>query len=262
MILITLILVLVSVLVFFWLFCFFYQHDFSIPLFDPTRYKKVLAIFPHPDDEVATIGGTLQYLSSQGSSVSLLTMTHGEAGETCIPLTEPIGVVRSKELKRCAHILGIHSLILEDFGDGRLSGKKDKLRKCIQSVVSDIKPDLVITFDTAGLYGHPDHIALSEAVTDVMHTHFPKIILWYTTETKRVYAHAKLPTFMAKDPLFLKRRSEPTYRIWVGPHVLSMTRALYTHHCQLGGFKKSLPVKLLPVWFFTTMRLFEYVHET
>jgi N-acetylglucosamine malate deacetylase 2 len=247
--------------VLFWLFCLLYQHDFSIPLFDPTGYKKVLAIYPHPDDEVATVGGTLCRMSANGSHVTLLTMTRGDKGETCIPLHEPIGVARGKELENAVHILGLKELVLMDLGDGTLVNKKEELCRYIEKEIQRVSPDLVISFDTSGLYGHPDHIALSEAVTKTVKSKFPAVKLWYSTETKQSYKHIKLPVHMAKDPGFLGRRTAPTYRIWTGGHVIALTRALYAHRCQLAGFKRSLPINWLPIWFFTTQRVYEYVYE-
>lgn len=251
----------ITLVAFFWLFCLLYQHDFTLPLIDPTKYRKVLAIYPHPDDEVATVGGTLARLASSGSHVTLLTMTHGDRGESCIPLHEPIGVVRSRELQRAAHILGIQELVLMDYGDGTLCDKKEDVCLCIEDQMRRITPDLVISFDTSGLYGHPDHIALSECVSQTMKDTFPAVTLWYSTETQHVYKSMHLPTHMANDPKFLERRTRPTYRIFTGSHVVALTRALYAHRCQLGGFKRSMPIPWFPVWFFTTQRIYEYVHE-
>ena len=60
--------------------------DRSIPLRDPRRFKNVLAVFPHADDETVHCGGSLARFAETGASVTLLLLTGGERGN-------PAGVI-------------------------------------------------------------------------------------------------------------------------------------------------------------------------
>ena len=70
----------------------------------------------------------------------------------------------------------------------------------------------------------------------------------------------KLPTHMAKNQTFIKNRTTPTNKVFVGWGVIRKIKALYCHRSQLHGFKKAMP-KVLPLWFFISLSIYEYFHE-
>ena len=78
---------------------------------------KYLAIFAHPDDESYGPGGTLAKLADENNTVSLITLTKGEAGKLGICATlekDQIAEMRSKELEKAINVLGFEKNTLLD----------------------------------------------------------------------------------------------------------------------------------------------------
>lgn len=258
-----------------WLLTFFALSDFSYPFIDISNIKKALLIFPHPDDEALTCGGLIKKLSQEGKEITYLCLTKGEKGQEGAIFDPKLAEIRSKELKKVAEILGITKLIHDDFGDGELPKKRKSLEKRIKEVIEEEKPDLVVTYDKSGLYGHPDHIVVSEIVTNIIvgeglstlpmgrvkNPPLRKISLWYISFPPKFYRFTKLPLHMAENPKFLKRKTMPTHKLFTGSITLTKIRSLYAHKSQLFAFRKSVP-RFMPLWFVLSARMFEYYHET
>ena len=129
---------------------------------DAVDRRSVLAVFAHPDDESISCGGLLAWCSHLGTEVSLLCLTRGEHGRGGADL----GRTRSNELESAARTLGISSLFLMNHEDGMLPWlSKLSLESDIGTHISRTDPDVVITFDKDGIYGHPDHITVYEITT-------------------------------------------------------------------------------------------------
>jgi len=125
---------------------------------------SLLAVFAHPDDESLACGGLLALCADRGARVSLLCLTRGEHG----PGGEPtrLGDTRARELDAAAHVLGVDEVVLLEHEDGMLPWiDAAKLEADIRSAIRRVAPDVVVTFDADGLYGHPDHIAVHERTT-------------------------------------------------------------------------------------------------
>jgi LmbE family N-acetylglucosaminyl deacetylase len=103
--------------------------------------RTLLAIFAHPDDETFGPGGTLARYAAAGAAVHLICATRGEAGESDLADLgdcEDLACRREKELRCAAGILGLE-------------------------LMRRLRPQVVLTFDAYGGYGHPDHIAMHNA---------------------------------------------------------------------------------------------------
>jgi LmbE family N-acetylglucosaminyl deacetylase len=245
-----------------WLIGFLAATDFSVPVKNARQFHHVLAIFPHADDEAVTCGGTLHHISAAGSEVTLALLTGGEKGPNA---TRSVNLkeLRMQEARTAAGILGIARLFQEDFGDGALQQKKRELRMFIAALIEREQPDLLITYDLAGFYGHPDHIACSEIVTELKQTSFPQIPLWYVTFPERVLARVRLPDSLASDPAMQAKRAYPTHKLFIGTSVFPKIKAWYTYKSQrvslARGIGAFVPIWLL--WFFLSVVLFEYFAE-
>ena len=128
---------------------------------------KLLAIFPHPDDETLGLGSTLARYSSEGVETYLLCATRGERGwfdsEGPNPGLEGVGRIREAELRCAAENLGLREVNLLDYIDGDVDqADPGEIIGRIVSQIRRIKPQVVVTFGPDGAYGHPDHIALSQ----------------------------------------------------------------------------------------------------
>jgi LmbE family N-acetylglucosaminyl deacetylase len=128
---------------------------------------KLLCVYAHPDDETLGPGGVLAKYAAEGIETYLITATRGEHGwpgpkEEYPGMTE-LGQIREKELRAAADVLGIHELILLDYIDGDLDrADPPEIIGQIASQIRRIRPQVVLTFDPQGVYGHPDHIAISQ----------------------------------------------------------------------------------------------------
>lgn len=130
---------------------------------------SILAVFAHPDDEAFLIGGTLaHYARIEGARVELLCLTHGEKGfpENSGYFPAQMAAIRRKELEACCEVLGVHLLDMLDFPDGGLADLElNRLAWPVAEIIRQRQPEIVITFGPDGLTGHPDHLAVGQAVT-------------------------------------------------------------------------------------------------
>jgi LmbE family N-acetylglucosaminyl deacetylase len=175
-------------------------------------------------------------------------------------LSPELKEIRTIEAEKVASILGVTKLIQKDFGDGEIAQKRDLVLFEISKLLEDTKPDLVVTYDLSGLYGHEDHVVTSEIVTALLEGS-STTKLWYVTLPKRVSAMSSLPEHMAKDAAFASRRSEPNLKVFSLPYTMRKIRAVYAYESQVQSYKNSLPVKFLPLWFFYSMPVYEYFYE-
>lgn len=128
---------------------------------------KLLAIFPHPDDETLGLGSTLARYSAEGVETYLVCATRGERGwfdsEGPDPGPEGVARIREAELHCAAEQLGLHEVCFLDYIDGDVDqAEPQEIISKIVTQIRRIKPDVVVTFSPDGAYGHPDHIALSQ----------------------------------------------------------------------------------------------------
>lgn len=131
---------------------------------------RLMAILAHPDDETLGFGGTFAKYSREGIETYLLTATRGERGRFGIEKESPglkiVGKTREKELRSAAKILGIKEVHFLDYIDGEVDqALPQEIIPKIARYIRIIKPQVVMTFDPAGAYGHPDHIAISQFAT-------------------------------------------------------------------------------------------------
>ena len=128
---------------------------------------KLMLVVAHPDDESLGMGGTLARYAAEGVATSLITATRGQRGWFGAPDENPgpemLGQIRERELRDAARTLGVGELILLDYMDGDLDQTDPReIVPLIAGHIRRLRPQVVITFDPFGVYGHPDHIAISQ----------------------------------------------------------------------------------------------------
>ena len=134
---------------------------------DPLRLMAVLA---HPDDESLGVGGTLATYSAAGIETYVVTATRGERGRYFTNESRPsdaeVGRVREAELRAAARDLGVHEVEFLDYVDGELDeAEAEEATSRIVAQLRRLRPQVVITFDPFGAYGHRDHVAISQLTT-------------------------------------------------------------------------------------------------
>lgn len=150
----------------------------------------MLLVHAHPDDETIATGATMAKYVAQGSQVTLVTCTLGEEGEVLIPelahlasdRDDQLGPQRRTELADAMAVLGVtdHRLLggpgrYRDSGmqwhpDGH-AAPLDETREDtfwhadlleaashLVEVIREVRPQVLVTYDEFGGYGHPDHI--------------------------------------------------------------------------------------------------------
>lgn len=263
---IMIILVIVLVLVVgLWLYGFNQANDLKIPTKKIDSFKgikKVLVIFPHPDDEANSLGGTITEFVNKDIEINWFILTKGEKGNDDAHLDENLKEIRSNEAQKVAKILGIKKLSLKDYPDNGVDQFKDELVNDIRQTIKEVNPDLVITYDESGGYGHPDHIIVSKFTTELINNEFDNIHLWYTSTPEKLYQKLSLPEQMAKGKDFKLNRKSPNFKIGVGlSGVINKVKAVYAYQSQFSSFVKSVPVKQIPMWFYISLTPYEYFYE-
>ncbi|WP_134686509.1 PIG-L deacetylase family protein [Brevibacillus migulae] len=129
--------------------------------------KRLLFLFPHPDDESFACGGTLAKYHAAGYETYLVSATSGckgRPGPFSLTCREEVARHRERELQAAAAILGITRLIFYRIPDGSLAAQDTgELVNRIMETMRELQPHVVVTFPPDGVTGHPDHIALSQA---------------------------------------------------------------------------------------------------
>ena len=137
---------------------------------------SILAVYAHPDDEGFGSGGTLAMLAAGGARITLVCATNGDAGEISDPelaTPETLAEVRREELRQAMTVTGVTDVRFLDYRDSGMEGTEDNnhpraLHQAdagpvvdqLVSIIREVLPDVVITFDPTGGYGHPDHTAV------------------------------------------------------------------------------------------------------
>ena len=141
-----------------------------------TDRLTILAAFAHPDDEGFGCGGTLAALVAGGHRVTLICATNGDVGEISDPALatpETLPSVRQGELRAAMDLTGIQDVRFLNYRDSGMPGWDDNdhprslfqapeetVVGQVESVIRAVQPDIVITHDPTGGYGHPDHVTI------------------------------------------------------------------------------------------------------
>jgi LmbE family N-acetylglucosaminyl deacetylase len=157
---------------------------------------RLLCILAHPDDESLAAGGILARYAAEGVATYLITATRGERGWRGDPDSYPgaaaVGTIRQAELQAAARLLGLHEVTFLRYQDGELD-QADTIDGICQLVkqLRRIRPQVVVTFDPTGYYGHPDHVAISQwttaAVMAAADPTFAAYTAWPPHRTSKLY---------------------------------------------------------------------------
>ena len=143
----------------------------------------MLLVHAHPDDETIGTGATMARYAAEGAHVTLVTCTLGEEGEILVPelahlasdKEDGLGTHRIGELAAACAALGVTDhRFLGGPGRWRDSGMMgtpqndrpdcfwqadlDEATRALVAIVREVRPQVVVTYDDNGGYGHPDHI--------------------------------------------------------------------------------------------------------
>jgi N-acetyl-1-D-myo-inositol-2-amino-2-deoxy-alpha-D-glucopyranoside deacetylase len=178
---------------------------------------SLMAIYAHPDDEAFGTGGTISRYASEGVKVYLVSATRGEAGEISDPslaTPETLGCVREDELRCAAETMGVTQLVFLDYRDSGMAGTPEnqdpsafinapaeEVVPRLVSLIRGLRPEVIMTFEPNGGYGHPDHIAIHKHTVAAFHaaadpTCYPE--LGAPWQAKRLF-YTAIPRSFFKD---------------------------------------------------------------
>ena len=145
----------------------------------PVVTLTLMAVHAHPDDEATGTGGVFAKAAAEGIRTVLVTCTDGRCGDgpggvkpgEAAHDAEAVVAVRRGELERSAKVLGLDHV--EQFGyhdSGMMGWATNEAPGAFWQVpvaesgarLAELmrrhRPDVVVTYDANGVYGHPDHI--------------------------------------------------------------------------------------------------------
>ena len=139
---------------------------------------SLLGAYGHPDDEQG-VSGLMHKYAKAGVNVTLVCATRGEAGEIAPGVNatpQNLGQVREEELRCAAEKIGLTNLYFLDYRDSGMVGTPEnddprcfwqanlmQVTEKLVRLVRRHKPQVMLTFDPNGGYGHPDHIKIHQA---------------------------------------------------------------------------------------------------
>ena len=142
--------------------------------------KRALFVHAHPDDETINNGATMAQMVEDGIAVTLITCTRGEEGEVLVPelahlassAEDKLGTHRVIELANAMKELGVkdHRFLGNYRDSGMMDTPQNQHPDCfwradvdeaarkLALIIDEIRPQVMVTYDENGGYGHPDHI--------------------------------------------------------------------------------------------------------
>ena len=149
----------------------------------PAPSRSILFVHAHPDDESINNGATMARYAAEGARVTLVTCTRGEYGEIMVPelahlasdREDRLGEYRETELAAAVRALGVtdHRFLGEpgEYHDSGMMGTEgnehpdafwqadvEKAAERLAAVIREARPQILVTYNEIGGYGHPDHI--------------------------------------------------------------------------------------------------------
>jgi len=250
--------------------------------------RTLLGLFAHPDDESFGPGGTLARYAAEGADVHVIIATDGDAGSVEENHKREDGRTlaqeRGEELAKAVIALGITSIWNLPYRDSGMRGSPDNdnpralIQQPIEALTGELvdyirrlRPQVVLTHDPFGGYGHPDHIRCCEAMTAAFHVAgqssygqgagglapYAPQKLYYTAFDKRLLKWVvKVMQWTGKDPSKIGRNQDidlveisgwetPVHaKINVAAYARQKDEASRAHASQYGGgpaFLRILP---------------------
>ena len=146
--------------------------------------KRLLISFAHPDDESFGLGAAIPKWIDDGAEVYLICATNGEVGTVPPELQgkfDTVEQLRLSEMACCRQVLKFSEVFMLGYRDSGMPGSESsrhtdslnyqwqhhpaRVTEDVMAVMRQVQPQVVVTFNRYGGYGHPDHIAIQRATT-------------------------------------------------------------------------------------------------
>lgn len=245
--------------------------------------RRLLFALAHPDDESFGSGGLISRYVAEGAEVYLICSTNGDVGTVAPEMLngyKSVAELRLAELDCASAKLGFKQVFKLGYKDSGMMNSetsrdptcswqapREELARRVVEVIRDVRPQVVITFNRYGGYGHPDHIAIQRATTDAFklagdadyHTpnqaaYQPQKLYYTTIPARMLYIWLTLMRLRGIDPrrvgknkdidfLAILDNVEPTHtNVDIGHYFQAWDEASACHASQLGGGAPRLPL--------------------
>ena len=169
------------------------------------RKPTLMCVHAHPDDEAISTGGILARYAAEGFETILVTCTNGELGDApdgAKPgqpghTEQAIVALRRSELETSCAVLGVGHLELLGYHDSGMMGwpqndapkafwhaDLDEAAGRLSQLMARYRPQVVVTYDEKGFYGHPDHIQANRVTVAAIERSEIPDKLYYTAVPK------------------------------------------------------------------------------
>jgi LmbE family N-acetylglucosaminyl deacetylase len=219
--------------------------------------RTLLGVWAHPDDEAFLSAGLMLEHLARGDRVVVVTATLGEHG-TDDPGTWPprrLAARRARELRRSLATLGVSEHRVLGFEDGDCVNRDGT--DAIAALLTEIRPDRIVTFGPDGMTGHPDHRAVSCWTTVARQRALPHAELWYAAATADF--HARWGHVNEAVGFWSYRAAPPTAPEHAVCHAITLTggarlaklAALRAHRSQIDALEQRIGTTVLRDWWAT-----------
>ena len=135
----------------------------------PGEPPRVMAIWAHPDDEVAAAGALYQTAQRPGAHVVIVHLTAGEAARASGLPPTVLAEARRGEAQAAGRLLGAAKTYVLNFPDGGLCATAaGPVKSVLSDLIDQHRPAVLVSFDDrVGYYGHPDHVQAGRWVREI-----------------------------------------------------------------------------------------------
>ncbi len=229
--------------------------------------KSILLCFAHPDDEIGCAPLVARFVA-EGAQATLICATNGDVGDVDAKHLRgypSIAALRLDELACATQAIGFTEVVTFGYRDSGMMGSADnqhanslwqapleEVTGRVVEVMRRVRPQVVITFNTFGAYGHPDHIKINQATVAAFEQlqaepdHPQK--LYYTTGPRAlVRVGLAVMKLLGKNPHTAGKNNDvdlqaiadamtrPTTRVSIAGYLTPMWAAMRCHASQMGG---------------------------
>ena len=185
------------------------------------RPLTLMAVHAHPDDEATGTGGVLARYAAEGIRTVLVTCTDGRCGDgpdgakPGDPGHDPAAVVamRRAELEASCAVLNVADLELLGYADSGMMGwatndepgafwttPVEDAAARLAELMLQYRPDVVVTYDPNGFYGHPDHIQAHRiTMAALADSGLPAKVYWTTAPRSKMKEFGEIMRELGAD---------------------------------------------------------------
>lgn len=253
----------------------------------------VVSFHAHPDDEALLTAGTLARAAAEGHRTVLVVATDGAAGLTAaatLASGETLASIRSRELAAAASTLGIQDVVDLGYGDSGDSPESqraaaaadgrqvfatadlDEAARRLADVLRRENADVLTTYDSAGGYGHPDHVRVHAVGARAAELAGTPLVLEATVDRAQLRRALRMVNWLPGLPAGFRvdvsehycASDRLTHRIDVRPYLDLKRTAMAAHASQTTADADTRTLEFclrLPRWLYARVFAYEWFRE-